>query len=294
MGFFRIPRGVFAHALVLGFMICCMQSCYAEDDVVDRVNDVFCIFIYLIEFVAGGIASLVILLMGLKYLTSSGDSESRYVARTGIIGAFVGLVIIIISVPIVNLVASGLLGTVDCGYLPDLSGSGGSETAAPRSPENIDPVEPGEKSADISAEGLVLTKSVEDIKKDGYKEFPLYFQLANVGGQSSPDFMNTVSMVSGMTYFELCKVRAVGLPAEDKTVIYPCTGADMEKVKELMESGAQVTLILKADSDGLVTDSNRDNNELSKVLSSVPVEQIDDDNLGDTGGIAINYVKEYP
>jgi subtilase family serine protease len=63
---------------------------------------------------------------------------------------------------------------------------------------------------------------------------------------------------------------------------------------ETVRRGGSVTLILKADSESRVADANRANNELSWVLSNVPVKKVDGLVLGDMGGITINYVKGAP
>jgi hypothetical protein len=53
---------------------------------------------------------------------------------------------------------------------------------------------------------------------------------------------------------------------------------------EMLSGGGSVTLILKADSESMVADANRANNELSWVLSNVPVKKVDELVLGDMGG----------
>ena len=56
-------------------------------------------------------------------MISGDDPEARAMAKNGIIAAFVGIIIIAITVPVVNLIGEGFLGMVDCGYLPDLKTS---------------------------------------------------------------------------------------------------------------------------------------------------------------------------
>ena len=287
----------FSCQILILFLICLfflVQTVCAEDVVAaQKINEVVCIFIYLFEAVVGSIASIVIVFMGLKYLTSGNDPDGRYLARTGIIGAFAGIIIVAIAVPVVNIISSGLLGTVDCGFFPSISG-GGPAGNVPVAPAQGGALGPIEKSPDIAAKGLLLTKSLEDIKTEGYAQFPIYFQLANIGSQSSPGFMNTVSMMAGTDLLMLCNTISVGLPADSETFSYPCSISDMSKVKEALSSGESITLILKVDSASVVADSNRGNNELSMLLSDVPVKKIDEKVVGDTGGIAINYVKENP
>lgn len=141
-----------------------------EADAGQKINDAVCIFIYLIEVVVGAVASVVIIFMGLKYLTSGDDPHARYMARTGIIAAFTGIIIVAIAVPVVNIFASSLMGTVDCGYFPDLSGVNGAQEVS-TAPAKADASGSAEKSADIVAKGLFLTKSLGYIKAEGYNEF---------------------------------------------------------------------------------------------------------------------------
>jgi hypothetical protein len=276
----------------LVFLVCWVQPAFAQD-AARKIIDSICIVIYLIQVSIGAIAVIVIILMGLKYLSSADDSDARYMARMGIISAFVGILIVVLAVPIVNVFASDLIGTVDCDFLQYVSGSfapaGGSVTPGVKIK-----LEPKEKSADIAAKGFSLLKSPEEIKADGYKEFPLYFQLANDGTQSSPGFVSSVSMVSGIDYALLCNAPSAGLEPDGKILSYECKGADMAKVKQLMEGSDSVTLFLKVDSQGAVMDADRTNNELAMVLSDIPKKSVDDLSLGDPGGITINYVKEIP
>jgi hypothetical protein len=280
---------------VLFLLFLSVQVVHAQDiESARSISDAICMFIFLAEFSVGAIAALVILMMGLKYLSSGSDSGERYIARAGIIGAFVGILIAILAVPAVNIIASNLTGTVDCGYLPVYPG-GRASAAGDATPEGgSGPAAPPEKSADIVAKGFVLTKSLDSLKAAGLVEFPLFFQVSNAGTQSSPDFANTVTMVSGMDVLTVCNVQAAGLPADGKVLAYSCTPANMPGVRRLLTGGAGVSLILKADSGDSVIDSDRDNNEYSQDASSVPVTQVGAGELGDVGGIDINYIRENP
>jgi hypothetical protein len=282
---------IFIYLLFSLFLV--QAACAEEIDASQKINDAICIFIYLVEFCVGAIAAVVIIFMGLRYLSSADDSGARYMARIGIISAFFGILFVVLAVPVVNIIGSGLIGTVECSYFPDISGSGASPDSGPANPGGKDPAS-AEKSADIAAKGFILTKSVEDLLKAPSFEFPLYFQIANVGTQSSPNFMNKVSMESGMDIIELCGVPAVGLPADGKTMLYPCVVSDLAGVKRILSGSGSVKLVLKTDVDSAVMDKNRDNNKFSQDLSLVPVKQVSDDSVGDMGGISINYVRENP
>ena len=74
-----------------------------------KLNIVFCNVAHLIFLVAGAIAALVIILAGLRWITAADDPGARNGAKTTIISAFVGLIIIMIAVYIVALVVNGML-----------------------------------------------------------------------------------------------------------------------------------------------------------------------------------------
>lgn len=63
------------------------------------------------QAIAGGVAVLVIVVNGVKWIGSSDDPGARKQAKEGIIHAVVGLVIVIIAVEIVSLVYSKNCGT---------------------------------------------------------------------------------------------------------------------------------------------------------------------------------------
>jgi hypothetical protein len=77
------------------------------------INKVLCKLASLIFFTAGAIASLVIIMAGLRWVTSSDDPGARQAAKTTIISAFVGLIIIMIAVYIVAIVINGILPGAD-------------------------------------------------------------------------------------------------------------------------------------------------------------------------------------
>jgi hypothetical protein len=192
-----------------------MSYSYAEDskDASQKINDVVCVFIYLIELVVGAIAAIVIIFMGLKYLMSGEDSEARIMAKNGIISAFVGIIIIVITVPVVNLIGEGFLGMVDCGYLPDLKTS--SQPVTPQTgdlgnSEKEDPgamtITGGEMSDAASKE---LSSAAKGKKTDEESEKPpaivgnvirkessITWQIANTGKKDLHD-LTVITTISG-------------------------------------------------------------------------------------------------
>ena len=79
------------------------------NEATSRINFALCKIAQLILLTAAGIAALVILFAGIRWVTSADDPGARQAAKTTIISAFVGLVIIGVAVYIVTVVVDGLL-----------------------------------------------------------------------------------------------------------------------------------------------------------------------------------------
>ena len=62
---------------------------------------------WLLEMIAGAVATLIIVINGIKWIGSSDDPGARKQAKEGIVHAVVGLVIVIVAVEIVALIYSG-------------------------------------------------------------------------------------------------------------------------------------------------------------------------------------------
>ncbi len=131
-------------------------------------NWVFCQVFCLILFIAGGIAVLVILLAGMKYLSSKSPEEVEG-AKRRIFYAIIGLIIVIAAAPFVNYLVNAFTpqpGKFDCWC----------STLSPISPGNGEvPVEvrivfPGEGS--VFEEGMLINFRGEvkgGIPKYGYE-----------------------------------------------------------------------------------------------------------------------------
>ena len=102
-------------ALFLGVSIVFAQGTGVAEDsnmlatATGKINQALCKLASLIFFTAGAIASLVIIFAGIRWVTSADDPGARNGAKTTIISAFVGLIIIAIAVYIVAVVINGLL-----------------------------------------------------------------------------------------------------------------------------------------------------------------------------------------
>jgi hypothetical protein len=85
---------------------------FASDDVgnaANCLNTVFCNIARLIFMIAAALAALIIILAGLRWITAGDDPGARQGAKTTIISAIVGLIIIMIAVYIVAIVVNGML-----------------------------------------------------------------------------------------------------------------------------------------------------------------------------------------
>jgi hypothetical protein len=87
----------------------------AESDAVRQVIEILCKFICLFASIAPAISALVIILGGVRYVTSAEDPAARKAAKTMIVSAIVGLILVMISLSVVNLFVSGIAEDVQCG-----------------------------------------------------------------------------------------------------------------------------------------------------------------------------------
>jgi hypothetical protein len=83
-------------------------------DPVEQINRVFCSLVCMIQMITPSVAALVIIYGGLRYVTSAEDPSARAAARSIIINAIIGLVFVMLSVQIINIVITGLVPTFKC------------------------------------------------------------------------------------------------------------------------------------------------------------------------------------
>ncbi len=72
----------------------------------NALSSILCVIINLLIFIAGGIAILIIILNGIKWIASGDDPGALKQARQGIVHAIVGLIIVLVSIFIVTTVVS--------------------------------------------------------------------------------------------------------------------------------------------------------------------------------------------
>jgi hypothetical protein len=75
-------------------------------DIMIRINDVACIFLTFLTYVASGISVIIIMYAGVKYMTSQ-DAEQTTNAKNMIIYAIAGLALIILACPVVDYLVIG-------------------------------------------------------------------------------------------------------------------------------------------------------------------------------------------
>ncbi len=110
-----------------------------------KINDVLKIVLNILSFVAGVIAVIMIIISGIKFITSQGDSGSIASARTTVIYAIVGVVIVLVSQVIVRLVLT------EAAQLQE-PGSGSSTSAPSGGGSEPTCVEPGQVGGGIPCE----------------------------------------------------------------------------------------------------------------------------------------------
>jgi len=104
-GYVAIAAVCFIICLLSVSLIAVAQTSKAED-VKAQWNQVICIILRILQFVAVGIAALVIMAAGLKYMTSE-DYDAREGSKNMIVQAFVTLMIIFVCVQVVNYLVTG-------------------------------------------------------------------------------------------------------------------------------------------------------------------------------------------
>jgi len=77
-----------------------------------NISCALCKIASLVFMVVGAVAALVIIMAGLRWTTSGDDPGSRQAAKTTIISAFVGIIIVVIAVYIVSIVINGIMGSM--------------------------------------------------------------------------------------------------------------------------------------------------------------------------------------
>lgn len=122
-------------------------------DIMNRINDVACIFITVITYAACGISAIVIIWAGMKYMTSQ-DAEQTANSKNMIIYAIAGLALVLLACPVVDYL---IIGTKIIPFEQKcncLGGGGDSDnTPVPPVPACIEGTPRGQCSATSGYEG---------------------------------------------------------------------------------------------------------------------------------------------
>jgi hypothetical protein len=89
-------------------------ACTFIDAPLENINTVFCNLINILSAIGPWLCAIVVIYGGLRYLTSADDPGARKAAKTTLIAAFVGLIIVMLAIPIVNMVLGDALDLVEC------------------------------------------------------------------------------------------------------------------------------------------------------------------------------------
>lgn len=80
------------------------EECASGDDAEDRVNDIIRLVINIFSLIVGVISVIMIIIGGLKYITSGGDSGNVSGAKNTILYAIIGLIVVALAQVIVRFV----------------------------------------------------------------------------------------------------------------------------------------------------------------------------------------------
>ena len=144
---------------------------------VKDIVDILCKFVCLISSVAPAIAALVIIYGGLRYVTSGEDPGARNAAKMIIICAIIGLIIILITVPIVNFVLTGLLPGFECNCAGSGSGTLSSDSApVAKAAVGISTAPPEtQKTATVKKDAVTYFDASKSVPKDSIMEYSWNF-----------------------------------------------------------------------------------------------------------------------
>jgi hypothetical protein len=229
----------------------------------DKVNSVVCSFIVLVELVIGALVSLVVIFAGLKYVLSGDDPGERSAARGIIINGFIGLLVVILSVPVINVLVNGIINGVNCEIIPSLAsvmpplatsstsfGSGKLPTETP------DPVKAVPAGPDLLVEGVTWTGSGE-----------LSISVRNIAGGSDElnyatgfDAVVYIPMERSLENLVLCNARYDDALSPSGYADLKCSVSDQQKMKDLLSDPGSHELVVHADPNGLLRETNKENN----------------------------------
>jgi len=99
---------------ILGFLVMAIGTVAAQTTVVSLINALICRLITILWGVSAAVATIVIVIAGIRWIGSSEDAGARAQAKSTIVHALIGLIIVIVALSIVNyaITGAGVLSTL--------------------------------------------------------------------------------------------------------------------------------------------------------------------------------------
>jgi len=92
---------------ILGFVLIMMGTAVAQTTVISLITALICRLIIVLWGIAASVATIVIVIAGVKWIGSAEDAGARAQAKATIVHAIIGIVIVIIALSIVNWAIAG-------------------------------------------------------------------------------------------------------------------------------------------------------------------------------------------
>ncbi len=99
---------------ILGFVLLATGMAVAQGTVISLINELICRLIQVLWGIAAAVATIVIVIAGIKWIGSSEDAGARAQAKATIIHAIIGLIIVIVALAIVNWSITGHVTAFTC------------------------------------------------------------------------------------------------------------------------------------------------------------------------------------
>ena len=229
-----------------------------EKDAAASINDVICLFIRLIWMVTAALAAIVIIFAGLRYLLSGDDAAARSSSKQLIMGAFVGIIIIFIAVPVVNYVVSGFVDSFQCDLI---SGSSSSKDLSGNEPNTMSADKGSGPQAQEKPDLAITGFSFEPDPKTKdmiLEDYIAWVTVKNLGAIDSSEFKTSVFWDDE----ELCFAFSFGLKkSEEKKMKCGIGHAKWQPVVDAVTAGGSEELKVAADPDNMVDELLEDNNK---------------------------------
>ena len=105
---------------ILGFLVMAIGTVAAQTTVVSLINALICRLITILWGVSAAVATIVIVIAGIRWIGSSEDAGARAQAKSTIVHAIIGLIIVIVALSIVNyaITGAGVLSTLTFSCTP--------------------------------------------------------------------------------------------------------------------------------------------------------------------------------